>query len=47
MADDIPHADALLEVPHALSPPIEVEELAVAEDGEAAEGIAIDFEAER
>lgn len=45
MADDIPHADALLEVPPALLPPVEVEEPAVAEADEVAEGIAADFEA--
>ncbi|KAL7179334.1 hypothetical protein ACSBR1_042677 [Camellia fascicularis] len=46
MVDDIPHAEALPKVPPALSPPTEVEEPAVAEAGEVAEGLAADFEAE-
>ncbi|KAL7175893.1 hypothetical protein ACSBR2_029466 [Camellia fascicularis] len=46
MADDLPHDDAPLEVPPILSPPAEVEELAVIGADEAAEDLAADFEAE-
>ncbi|KAF5932044.1 hypothetical protein HYC85_028215 [Camellia sinensis] len=46
MADDVAHDGAPPEVSPPLSPPVEVEEPAVTETGEAAEGIAADFEAE-
>ncbi|GMP33963.1 hypothetical protein CsSME_00007050 [Camellia sinensis var. sinensis] len=46
MADNVPHNGAPPKVPPLLSPPVEVEEPAVIEVGEATEGIVADFEAE-